>query len=219
MGSLYQSPTWCVAMSDKTTDSESREARKPRSLEHYRRVAIFFLGGLLTLTGASLLALDRAFRAGWTTVSFVSQQPFWYEFTAANLRLGFVLIILGFAWYQLIRLPRWALIVTPLITVLFIVRPQILLRLLWTVGLVVRSLIPALIAMIPFLIGMAPILALLYIFRKSLFRTRSRKKRRRGASIQSVRSRTKSHHSVVRASSHEETVSTDDDSDDTSPSR
>lgn len=168
----------------KTNETEPNRERNPRSIEYYRRVAIFFLGGVLTLVGASLLALDRAYQAGWTTVSFVSRDPFWYEFTAANLRLGFVLIILGFAWYQIIRLPRWALLLTPLITILFIVRPQILLRLLWTVGLAARSLIPAMIAMIPFLIGAAPVLAILYVFRKSLFRESTRQRRRRKTSIQ-----------------------------------
>ncbi|MDD3470736.1 MAG: hypothetical protein PHE53_12280, partial [Thermoguttaceae bacterium] len=134
---------------------------KPRSIEYYRRIAIFVLGGILTTIGTVLLILDQMHESGMVVFPIL-QNTFWYEFTAANFRLGLTMIMLGFAWNQLIRMPRWVLIFTPLLMILFVACPRVIFRLVWSVGAALRSLIPAVISMLPLLIGIAPVLFLVY---------------------------------------------------------
>ncbi len=147
-----------------------------RSIEYYRRIAIFVLGGILTIVGITLLVLAQMHESGMIVFPIL-QNTFWYEFTAANFRLGLTMLVLGFAWNQLIRMPRWVLIVSPLLMILFVACPRIIFRLVWSVGIALRSLIPAVVGMLPLLIGVAPLLFLLYLFRKSVFKQSKRRKR------------------------------------------
>lgn len=161
-------------------DRERVASREPttvsRSIEYYRRITIFVLGGILTTVGITLLVLAQMHESGMVVFPIL-QNTFWYEFTAANFRLGLTMLVLGFAWNQLIRMPRWVLIVSPLLMILFVACPRIIFRLVWSVGIALRSLIPAVVGMLPLLIGVVPILFLLYLFRKSVFKQSKRRKR------------------------------------------
>ena len=197
---------------DPTAESRSTVNSTGQGIEYYRRIAIFVLGGLLTLTGGGLLLLDWANGNGWLEFSLVSRNPFWYEFTAANLRLGLVMIVLGMAWNQLTRFPRWMLIVVPLLTVLFIARPQSLLWTLFRVGFAMRSMVPAFISAIPFLIGAAPVIGLLWVLRQAFY-GKPKKRRKNVSRKRKTTSATRSTKSATRE--NEVPISDSDDDSET----